>query len=139
LNVVVISISACVVINHFKNRLQHWIWSNDAHRKLNEILLNHSLRFSMHDYWLEVLRLYVYVFRFHMQGQEILMRYQSIKKCVSHKHVSIKMNWKPEKEFLLVKGIKIRPDPLPYRNDKRRDFCSRYDGYGDFCSGKFIY
>jgi hypothetical protein len=39
-------------------------------------------------------------------------------------------------EFGLVKGIKIRPDPLPFRNDKRRDFCSRYDGYGDFCSGK---
>ena len=37
---------------------------------------------------------------------------------------------------ILVKGIKIRPDPLPFRNDKRRDFCSRYDGYGDFCSGK---
>ena len=35
-----------------------------------------------------------------------------------------------------MKGIKIRPDPLPFRNDKRRDFCSRYDGYGDFCSGK---
>lgn len=33
-----------------------------------------------------------------------------------------------------LKGVKIRPDPLPFRNDKRRDFCSRYDGYGDFCS-----
>ncbi|CAF0885021.1 unnamed protein product, partial [Didymodactylos carnosus] len=33
-----------------------------------------------------------------------------------------------------LRGIKIRPDPLPSRNDKRRDFCSRYDGYGDFCS-----
>ncbi|CAF1025761.1 unnamed protein product [Adineta steineri] len=33
-----------------------------------------------------------------------------------------------------LKGLKIRPDPIPYRNDKRRDFCSRYDGYGDFCS-----
>ncbi|CAF3535907.1 unnamed protein product [Rotaria sordida] len=33
-----------------------------------------------------------------------------------------------------IKGMKIRPDPLPFRNDKRRDFCSRYDGYGDFCS-----
>lgn len=43
-----------------------------------------------------------------------------------------------EKNFgilFLVKGIKIRPDPLPYQNDKRREFCSRYDGYGDFCSG----
>lgn len=37
----------------------------------------------------------------------------------------------------LVKGVKIRPDPLPYRNDKRRDFCSRYDGYGDFCNGNY--
>ncbi|CAF0806787.1 unnamed protein product [Rotaria sp. Silwood1] len=33
-----------------------------------------------------------------------------------------------------LKGVPIRPDPLPYRNDRRRDFCSRYDGYGDFCS-----
>ncbi|CAF0787597.1 unnamed protein product [Adineta ricciae] len=33
-----------------------------------------------------------------------------------------------------LKGVKVRPDPLPFRNDKRRDFCSRYDGYGDFCS-----
>ena len=38
----------------------------------------------------------------------------------------------------LVKGVKIRPDPLPFRNDKRRDFCSRYDGYGDFCSGNYL-
>lgn len=38
-----------------------------------------------------------------------------------------------------VKGFKIRPDPLPFRNDKRRDFCSRYDGYGDFCSGKLSF
>jgi hypothetical protein len=42
------------------------------------------------------------------------------------------------KYIFLVKGIKIRPDPLPFRNDKRRDFCSRYDGYGDFCSGKYL-
>ncbi|CAF1001251.1 unnamed protein product [Rotaria sordida] len=34
-----------------------------------------------------------------------------------------------------LKGVPIRPDPLPYRNDKRREFCSRYDGYGDFCTG----
>ncbi|CAF3511522.1 unnamed protein product [Rotaria socialis] len=33
-----------------------------------------------------------------------------------------------------LKGVPIRPDPLPYRNDKRREFCSHYDGYGDFCS-----
>ncbi|CAF3010399.1 unnamed protein product [Rotaria sp. Silwood2] len=36
--------------------------------------------------------------------------------------------------LFLVKGIKIRLDPLPFRNDKCRDFCSRYDGYGDFYS-----
>jgi hypothetical protein len=24
------------------------------------------------------------------------------------------------------KGLKIRPDPLPELNDKRRDFCSRF-------------
>jgi hypothetical protein len=33
--------------------------------------------------------------------------------------------------------MKIRPDPLPVLNDKRRDFCSRFDGYGDFCSSNF--
>lgn len=33
-----------------------------------------------------------------------------------------------------LKGIQIRPDPIPYRNDKRREFCLRYEGYGDFCS-----
>jgi hypothetical protein len=46
----------------------------------------------------------------------------------------------PQRHYCLclVKGIKIRPDPLPFRNDKRRDFCSRYDGYGDFCSGKLL-
>jgi hypothetical protein len=37
-----------------------------------------------------------------------------------------------------VKGLKIRPDPLPNMNDKRRDFCSRYDGYGDFCINENI-
>ena len=47
------------------------------------------------------------------------------------------MSWNVFSTIVLsVKGIKIRPDPLPFRNDKRRDFCSRYDGYGDFCSGK---
>lgn len=42
------------------------------------------------------------------------------------------------KKGFLVKGVKIRPDPVPFRNDKRRDFCSRYDGYGEFCSGMKI-
>lgn len=37
-----------------------------------------------------------------------------------------------------LKGLKIRPDPLPNMNDKRRDFCSRYDGYGDFCISENI-
>lgn len=32
--------------------------------------------------------------------------------------------------------MRIRPDPLPNMNDGRRDFCSRYDGYGDFCTCK---
>ena len=39
----------------------------------------------------------------------------------------------------IVKGLKIRPDPLPNMNDKRRDFCSRYDGYGDFCISNIIF
>ena len=29
--------------------------------------------------------------------------------------------------------MKIRPDPLPVSNDPRREFCSKFDGYGDFC------
>ena len=37
---------------------------------------------------------------------------------------------------VLVNGVQVRPDPLPYRNDKRRQFCLDYHGYGDFCSGK---
>lgn len=32
--------------------------------------------------------------------------------------------------------MKIRPDPLPVSNQKKRDFCTRYDGYGEFCHGK---
>ncbi len=65
------------------------------------------------------------------------MRIQLIKECVYHKHVSEEfLSQIFNNIFILVKGIKIRPDPLPFRNDKRRDFCSRYDGYGDFCSGK---
>jgi hypothetical protein len=35
-------------------------------------------------------------------------------------------------------GLRIRPDPLPNMNDGRRDFCSRYDGYGDFCASENI-
>ncbi|CAF0720231.1 unnamed protein product [Brachionus calyciflorus] len=37
-----------------------------------------------------------------------------------------------------LKGMRIRPDPLPNQNDKRRDFCSRYDGYGDFCQNENV-
>lgn len=37
-----------------------------------------------------------------------------------------------------LKGMKIRPDPLPNMNDKRRSFCSKYDGYGDFCLNENI-
>jgi hypothetical protein len=85
------------------------------------------------------------MFRYHMREWEILMRLQLTRECVYHKHVSenTKTSGKFERATIecifeyLVKGIKIRPDPLPYRNDKRRDFCSRYDGYGDFCSGKY--
>lgn len=35
-----------------------------------------------------------------------------------------------------VKGTKIRPDPMSKKNEKRRKFCSKYDGYEDFCEGK---
>ena len=35
-----------------------------------------------------------------------------------------------------VQGSKIKPDPLAGKNEKRRKFCSKYDGYGDFCEGK---
>lgn len=34
--------------------------------------------------------------------------------------------------------MRIRPDPLPNQNDRRRDFCSRYDGYGDFCANENV-
>ena len=36
-----------------------------------------------------------------------------------------------------VKGSKIKPDPLANKNEKRRKFCAKYDGYGDFCEGNF--
>ncbi|GAB1610993.1 uncharacterized protein LOC115220313, partial [Argonauta hians] len=32
-----------------------------------------------------------------------------------------------------MKGTKVRPDPMSYRNDKRREFCTKYEGYVDFC------
>jgi len=34
-----------------------------------------------------------------------------------------------------VKGNQIKPDPLASKNSKRRDFCAKHDGYGDFCDG----
>ncbi|CAF1025896.1 unnamed protein product [Adineta ricciae] len=33
-----------------------------------------------------------------------------------------------------LRGQPIRPDPIPYHNDRRREFCSHYEDYGDFCS-----
>lgn len=74
-----------------------------------------------------------------MQVQGTTMLLQSIERCVYHRYVSIEKIQADEKELhlILVKGVKIRPDPLPNRNDKRRDFCSRYDGYGDFCNGNY--
>ena len=39
----------------------------------------------------------------------------------------------------IVKGQKIRPDSLPVMNDRRRDFCSRFDGYGDFCARNIFF
>ncbi|CAD5116276.1 DgyrCDS5183 [Dimorphilus gyrociliatus] len=35
-----------------------------------------------------------------------------------------------------LKGTKIRPDPMSRKNEKRRKFCSKYDGYEDFCEGR---
>ncbi|XP_064633675.1 protein O-linked-mannose beta-1,2-N-acetylglucosaminyltransferase 1-like [Lineus longissimus] len=32
-----------------------------------------------------------------------------------------------------IQGYRIKPDPLVNRNMKRREFCSKFDGYGDFC------
>jgi len=36
---------------------------------------------------------------------------------------------------VLVKGTQIKPDPLATKNSKRRAFCTKHDGYGDFCDG----
>ena len=35
----------------------------------------------------------------------------------------------------VVKGNQIKPDPLSTKNSKRREFCAKHDGYGDFCDG----
>jgi len=37
--------------------------------------------------------------------------------------------------FVSVRGNQIKPDPLSTRNSKRREFCAKHDGYGDFCDG----
>ena len=37
---------------------------------------------------------------------------------------------------VLVKGSKIKSDPLANSNEKRRKFCQKYDGYIDFCDGE---
>lgn len=39
--------------------------------------------------------------------------------------------------FITVHGSKIIPDPPAKRNDARREFCKKYDGYGEFCARKF--
>ena len=40
--------------------------------------------------------------------------------------------------FIAVKGSDIKPDPLANKNEQRRSFCAKYDGYGDFCDGKWL-
>ena len=35
----------------------------------------------------------------------------------------------------LVKGTKVRPDPMLGKNEAKRKFCAKFDGYGDFCLG----
>ena len=39
--------------------------------------------------------------------------------------------------FVSVKGSKIKPDPLANKNEKRRNFCAKFDGYGEFCESKY--
>ncbi|XP_013395204.1 protein O-linked-mannose beta-1,2-N-acetylglucosaminyltransferase 1 [Lingula anatina] len=34
-----------------------------------------------------------------------------------------------------LEGKTIKIDPVARRNDKRREFCKKYEGYGDFCEG----
>jgi hypothetical protein len=38
-----------------------------------------------------------------------------------------------------VEGSDIIPDPPANRNDARRDFCKKFDGYGDFCNRKISF
>ncbi|XP_060078502.1 protein O-linked-mannose beta-1,2-N-acetylglucosaminyltransferase 1-like [Ylistrum balloti] len=37
-----------------------------------------------------------------------------------------------------LEGLKVAPDPGGYRNEGRRAFCKKYDGYADFCEGSKI-
>lgn len=41
--------------------------------------------------------------------------------------------------MLPVTGKKIQPDPLASKNGNRRNFCSKYDGYGEFCDGELTF
>ncbi|OWF45264.1 Protein O-linked-mannose beta-1,2-N-acetylglucosaminyltransferase 1 [Mizuhopecten yessoensis] len=37
-----------------------------------------------------------------------------------------------------LEGLKVAPDPGGYRNEGRRAFCKKYDGYADFCEASKI-
>ncbi|XP_033745056.1 protein O-linked-mannose beta-1,2-N-acetylglucosaminyltransferase 1-like isoform X2 [Pecten maximus] len=37
-----------------------------------------------------------------------------------------------------LEGLKVAPDPGGYRNEGRRAFCKKYDGYADFCDASKI-
>ena len=58
-------------------------------------------------------------------------------------YVAMDADWpEPIKESFCVpstiKGSKIIPDPQVSRNDARRGFCKKYDGYGEFCDSAFV-
>ena len=36
----------------------------------------------------------------------------------------------------LAKGESIIPDKMNMKNTKKREFCKKFDGYGEFCAGK---
>ena len=38
----------------------------------------------------------------------------------------------------VIQGSEIIPDPQVSRNDARRDFCKKYDGYGEFCDATYV-
>lgn len=37
-----------------------------------------------------------------------------------------------------IHGSEIIPDPQVSRNDARREFCKKYDGYGEFCDSAYV-